>query len=374
MPITYVTAVIGSLALAGIPPFAGFFSKDSIIEAVALSNVGGHTYAYWAVLIGVFVTAFYSFRMLVLAFHGAPRFDTHDPGHAVPHAAAGRIGEHDQGHEAGAEPAHDEHGPPKESPWVVTVPLILLAIPSVYAGWTYIEPMLFGDWFGGSIVVREGHDVLRELRGEWHGVVPFMLHGLASPTFWLAVAGIAAAAYCYLVNPAVPARIAALARWIALVGAVAGFVVTIPLYTQFDAATSAMQFVELREWIPRFDIRYHLGVDGISVLFVLLNSFTTVLVVWAGWEVIKVRVSQYMAAFLIMSGLINGVFAALDGVLFYMFFEAMLIPMYIIIGVWGGPNRVYAALKFFLYTLLGSLLMLIALLYLYNVSESFSIQ
>jgi NADH-quinone oxidoreductase subunit L len=214
MPITYVTAVIGSLALAGIPPFAGFFSKDSIIEAVALSNVGGHTYAYYAVLIGVFVTAFYSFRMLFLAFHGAPRFDTHDPGHAVPHAAAGRIGEHDQGHEAGAEPAHDEHGPPKESPWVVTVPLILLAIPSVYAGWTYIEPMLFGDWFGGSIVVRERHDVLRELKGEWHGVVPFMLHGLASPTFWLAVAGIAAAAYCYLVNPAVPARIAARFRGI----------------------------------------------------------------------------------------------------------------------------------------------------------------
>jgi len=168
-------------------------------------------------------------------------------------------------------------------------------------------------------------------------------------------------------------REAGLVRWVALVGAVAGFLVTIPLYAQFDAATSAMQFEELREWIPRFDIHYHLGVDGISVLFVLLNSFTTVLVVWAGWEVITTRVSQYMAAFLIMSGLINGVFAALDGVLFYTFFEAMLIPMYIIIGVWGGPNRVYAALKFFLYTLLGSLLMLIALIYLYNVSESFAI-
>jgi NADH-quinone oxidoreductase subunit M len=166
---------------------------------------------------------------------------------------------------------------------------------------------------------------------------------------------------------------AALARWVALVGALAGFLVTIPLYTQFDPTTSAMQFVELREWIPRFDIRYYLGVDGISVLFVLLNSFTTVLVVWAGWEVITVRVAQYMAAFLIMSGLINGVFASLDGVLFYMFFEAMLIPMYIIIGVWGGPNRVYAALKFFLYTLMGSLLMLVALIYLYNVSESFAI-
>ena len=168
-------------------------------------------------------------------------------------------------------------------------------------------------------------------------------------------------------------RDASLARWIALVGAVAGFLVTIPLYTQFDRATSAMQFVELAEWIPRFDIRYHLGVDGISVLFVLLNSFITVIVVWAGWQVITTRVAQYMAAFLIMSGLVNGVFCALDGILFYVYFEAMLIPMYLIIGVWGGPNRVYAAVKFFLYTLLGSLLMLVALIYLYSASDSFSI-
>ena len=120
-----------------------------------------------------------------------------------------------------------------------------------------------------------------------------------------------------------------------------------------------MQFVELRAWIPRFNINYHLGVDGISLLFILLNSFITVLVVIAGWEVIEKRVAQYMAAFLIMSGLMNGVFAALDAMLFYVFFEAMLIPMFIIIGVWGGPNRVYAAVKFFLYTLLGSLLMLV---------------
>jgi NADH-quinone oxidoreductase subunit M len=168
-------------------------------------------------------------------------------------------------------------------------------------------------------------------------------------------------------------RDAPTARWIALMGAIAGFLVTVPLYWQFDVSTSAMQFVERTEWIPRFDIHYHLGVDGISVLLVLLNSFVTVLVVWAGWEVIQTRVSQYMAAFLIMSGLINGVFASLDGVLFYMFFESMLIPMYLIIGVWGGPNRVYAALKFFLYTLVGSLLMLVALIYLYNVSESFAL-
>src|SRR5689334_1820492 len=168
-------------------------------------------------------------------------------------------------------------------------------------------------------------------------------------------------------------RNAPTARWIALMGAIAGFLVTVPLYWQFDVTTSAMQFVERTEWIPRFDIHYHLGVDGISVLFVLLNSFVTVLVVWAGWEVITTRVAQYMGAFLIMSGLINGVFAALDGVLFYTFFEAMLIPMYLIIGVWGGPNRVYAAIKFFLYTLVGSLLTLVALIYLYSVSDSFEI-
>src|SRR6185312_1308112 len=148
-------------------------------------------------------------------------------------------------------------------------------------------------------------------------------------------------------------RDAGFARWVALIGAVAGFVVTVPLYLNFDTSTSAMQFAEYADWVPRFDIHYHVGVDGISVLFVLLNSLMTVLVVWAGWEVIATRVAQYMAAFLIMSGLMNGVFVALDGVLFYIFFEAMLIPMYLIIGIWGGPNRVYAALKFFLYTLLG---------------------
>jgi NADH-quinone oxidoreductase subunit M len=164
------------------------------------------------------------------------------------------------------------------------------------------------------------------------------------------------------------------ARWTALAAALAGFLVTIPLYTRFDPTTSAMQFVERTEWIAYFDIYYHLGVDGISVLFVILNSFVTLLVVWAGWEVIKVRVAQYMAAFLIMSGLINGAFAALDGILFYVFFEAMLIPMYLIIGIWGGERRVYAAIKLFLYTLLGSLLMLVAFIYLYQKSGSFAIQ
>lgn len=169
-------------------------------------------------------------------------------------------------------------------------------------------------------------------------------------------------------------RNAPLARMLSLVGAIAGLAVTIPLYTQFDIQSGAMQFVEMSTWIPRFNINYNLGVDGISVLFILLNSFITVLVVLAGWKVIQEKVAQYMAAFLIMSGLLNGIFSALDGVLFYVFFEASLIPMYLIIGVWGGPNRVYAAIKFFLYTLAGSLLFLVALLYLFiNSGGSFSI-
>jgi len=163
-------------------------------------------------------------------------------------------------------------------------------------------------------------------------------------------------------------RNAPMQRSVALGGAVLGFMVTLPLYTGFDASSSAMQFVELKPWIERFGIQYHLGVDGISVLFILLNSFITVLIAIAGWTVIEKRVSQYFASFLLLSGMLNGVFAALDAVLFYVFFEATLIPMFIIIGVWGGPNRVYAAVKFFLYTLLGSLLMLIALLYLYSKS------
>ena len=163
-------------------------------------------------------------------------------------------------------------------------------------------------------------------------------------------------------------RRAPLQRWVALAGAVLGFLVTIPLYTGFDLQSAGFQFVERGAWIERFNVFYHLGVDGISVLFVLLNSFITILVVIAGWSVIDNRIGQYYGAFLVMSGLLNGVFSALDAVLFYVFFEGTLIPMFIIIGIWGGPNRVYAAVKFFLYTLLGSLLMLIAMLYLYNKS------
>ena len=154
-------------------------------------------------------------------------------------------------------------------------------------------------------------------------------------------------------------------RWIALIGALVSFLVTLPLYSGFELGTAAMQFVEKAAWIDRFDINYHLGVDGISLWFVLLTAFINVVVIIASWESITSRVNQYMAAFLILSGLMIGVFVALDGMLFYVFFEATLIPMYLIIGIWGGPKKIYAAFKFFLYTLLGSLLMLIALIFLY---------
>ena len=154
-------------------------------------------------------------------------------------------------------------------------------------------------------------------------------------------------------------------RAVALVGALASFLVTLPLITRFDNASAKLQYVEKLPWIERFNVNYHLGVDGLSVWFVLLTAFITVIVVIAAWEVITERVGQYMGAFLILSGLLVGVFCAADGLLFYVFFEATLIPMYIIIGVWGGPRRVYAAFKFFLYTLAGSLLMLVALVFLY---------
>jgi NADH-quinone oxidoreductase subunit M len=150
---------------------------------------------------------------------------------------------------------------------------------------------------------------------------------------------------------------ARLAKWIALVGSALSLLVAIPLYTQFDPIMVGMQFVEYHTWIERFNVHYHLGVDGISMPLILLNCFITPLVVMAGWQVIKSRVSQYMGAFLVMSGIVNGVFSSLDAILFYVFWEASLIPMFLIIGVWGGPNRVYAAIKFFLYTLMGSLLM-----------------
>lgn len=168
-------------------------------------------------------------------------------------------------------------------------------------------------------------------------------------------------------------RFRALSKLLALAGALVGLLVTIPLYTGFDVTLPGMQFIEAADWITRFKIQYQLGVDGISMLFVLLNSFITLIVILAGWKVIEEKVAQYNGAFLIMSGFLNGIFAATDGMLFYVFFEASLIPLYLIIGVWGGPRRVYAAFKFFLFTLLGSLLFLISLIYLYSASGSFAI-
>src|SRR5574344_2914894 len=164
-------------------------------------------------------------------------------------------------------------------------------------------------------------------------------------------------------------------RWLALLGSLLGLAATLPLITGFDATSAQMQFVEKAPWIGRFNVNYHLGVDGLSFWFVPLTAFITVIVVIASWQSITERVHQYMGAFLILSGLMIGVFSALDGMLFYVFFEATLIPMYLIIGIWGGPNRIYAAFKFFLYTLMGSLLTLVAVIYLYNVSGgSFDIQ
>jgi NADH-quinone oxidoreductase subunit M len=191
---------------------------------------------------------------------------------------------------------------------------------------------------------------------------------MANTTPWLSLAIWIPIAFGTLILGAGRDRNAGVIRTVALVGSLLGLLVTIPLWTGFDAASAGLQFVEKIVWIESLNAHYHLGIDGLSVWFVLLTAFITVVTVLAGWEVIESRVAQYYAAFLILSGLMIGVFAAADGLLFYVFFEATLIPMYIIIGVWGGGNRIYAALKFFLYTLAGSLLMLVALVYLYTVS------
>lgn len=164
-----------------------------------------------------------------------------------------------------------------------------------------------------------------------------------------------------------------LVRWLSLLIAVLTFVLAVPLYTGFNITTYEMQFVEKMSWISRFNVNYHLGIDGISMPLILLTAFTTVIVVIAGWEVIKFKTAQYMAAFLIMNGLMIGVFSALDAMLFYVFWEAMLIPMFLIIGIWGGERRVYATIKFFLYTFLGSVFMLVALIYMYTQSSSFGV-
>ncbi len=190
MPITYLTVLIGALANAGLPPFAGFFSKDSIIEAVHLSTTPGAGFAYLLILAGVFVGGFYSFRLVFFAFHGKERF-----------RGAAQHGHDDHGH----------HGPvePKESPWVVTVPLILLAIPSVIAGWAMVGPALFGNYFGGAIFIAPEHPAIAKMAAEFHGSMGMVLHGLMTPPFWLALAGAATAWYLYIVRPDLPAKIKA---------------------------------------------------------------------------------------------------------------------------------------------------------------------
>jgi NADH-quinone oxidoreductase subunit L len=207
MPITYWTCLIGSLALIGTPGTSGFFSKDALIEAVHESHIAGATFAYWSVLLGVFVTALYSFRLIFMTFHGPERFGT-----AHEHAADESTHVHtdsDAGHEP--DTSHDDHGhggKPHESPWVVTVPLILLAIPSLAVGWFTIGPVLFGGYFGDSIFVTEHHDVLKELAGEFHGPAAFVTHAFTGATLYLAALGVLTAWFFYLKRPDLPPRIA----------------------------------------------------------------------------------------------------------------------------------------------------------------------
>jgi NADH-quinone oxidoreductase subunit L len=193
MPITWITSLLGSLALIGTPFFSGFYSKDSIIEAVAESHLPGAGFAHFAVLAGVFVTAFYSFRMYFLVFHGEERYDQNPDAH------------HDDHH------GHDDHGhdhDPHESPWVVTVPLLLLAIPSVVIGYLTIDPLLYGEFFKDAIFINaDKHPVMHELAHEYHGAVAMALHAFSTAPFWLALAGVVTSYYMYMINPAVPAAI-----------------------------------------------------------------------------------------------------------------------------------------------------------------------
>ncbi|MBX3683632.1 MAG: NADH-quinone oxidoreductase subunit L [Thauera sp.] len=203
MPITWITSLLGSLALIGFPFFSGFYSKDSIIEAVHSSTIAGSGYAMFCVLLGVFITAFYSFRMYFLVFHGEERF-----GKAHDHAHHDHHGDHDD-----EEPSADHHHglapgqKPHESPWVVTLPLVLLAVPSVLIGFFTIDPMLFGEWFKGVILVGDNHVGLRELAANYHGPVGMAIHGLQTAPFWLAMGGVALAWFFYMKRPDIPAAI-----------------------------------------------------------------------------------------------------------------------------------------------------------------------
>jgi NADH-quinone oxidoreductase subunit L len=212
MPITYWTCLIGALALIGFPAFSGFFSKDALIEAVGLSTLPAARYGYWCVLIGVFVTAFYTFRLVFMTFHGEERFAMagggHHDAHHGAHDDAGEHGRHDHGDD------HGHGGPPRESPWVVTLPLILLAIPSMAIGWPVVGALLFGDYFGNSVYVAPAHDVLGRLGEHYHGPWAFVMHGLQSPILGLAAAGVMLAWYLYLKQPQLAERLRERAGWL----------------------------------------------------------------------------------------------------------------------------------------------------------------
>ena len=433
-------------------------------------RIAGAGFAEFCIVLGVFVTSLYTFRMFFLVFHGQERMDAEARSHL------------------------------REPPWVVWLPLVLLAIPSAIVGWFATGPMVFGSFFGDSLFVRPEHDVLARLGEEWHGPFSFLVHGFQGLVLYLALGGAVLAWFLYLRRPDLPdqlreqfgalyrllenkyyadwlaervipaagratgslfwrvgdvtlidgglvngsarvvgwgsalirrlqtgflyhyafAMVIALAllagwllisagrkltvpefgllsvliwlpilggvlllfvgnrlgsghRWLALALAVLTFMLSLPLYAGFDGSTADMQFVERIPWIPAFRVEYFLGIDGLSIPLILLTTFLTPIVVIAGWEVVKLRPVQYFAAFLILEGLMIGVFSALDGLLFYVFWEAMLVPMFIIIGVWGGERRVYATVKFFLYTFLGSVFMLLALIYLYLQTGNYSI-
>jgi len=215
MPITWITFLIGTLALVGTPFFAGFYSKENIIEAAHASNLWGAGFAYYATLIGVFVTSLYSFRVYFLVFHGKPRFETEAHAQHAAHTDA-----HDATHATHNDTHHDDHahghhgGPPRESPWVVTLPLALLAIPSVIVGAWLIDPMLFGNFFQGVIHVQDQHPAMAELARHWTDWIRYALHGFATLPFWLVVAGLVVAWFCYLVRPAIPAAIARRFAWL----------------------------------------------------------------------------------------------------------------------------------------------------------------
>jgi NADH-quinone oxidoreductase subunit L len=214
MPITYWTCLIGALALIGFPAFSGFFSKDALIEAVALSDLPAARYGYWCVLIGVFVTAFYTFRLVFMTFHGQERFATAGSGHHDSHHGVHAESDAHGGHDASDDHGYGHDGPPRESPWVVTLPLVLLAIPSVAIGWPVVGALLFGDYFGNSVYVAPAHDVLARLGEHYHGPWAFVLHGLQSPILGLAGAGVALAWYLYLKQPQLPQQLRARAGWL----------------------------------------------------------------------------------------------------------------------------------------------------------------